>query len=113
MSRTQLAFNSGDLAFQEIITSRPTATPLINTSAFVVTNPTDDSITSGLPVIQTRSVRPAWSLPRLCGFITADTAGRLLLLLVEHLLYVESDVSVATNIVVTHLRMSIGIRNAT
>jgi hypothetical protein len=23
MSRTQLAFNSGDLAFQEIITSRP------------------------------------------------------------------------------------------
>src|ERR1700737_3790290 len=69
--------------------------------------------TSGLPVIQTRSVRPAWSLPRLCGFITPDTAGRLLLLLVEHLLYVESDVSVATNIVVTHLRMSIGIRNAT
>jgi hypothetical protein len=56
---------------------------------------------------------PAWSLPRLCGFITADTAGRLLLLLVEHLLHVESDVSVATNIVVTHLRMSIGIRNAT
>jgi hypothetical protein len=38
---------------------------------------------------------------------------RLLLLLVGHLLYVESDVSVATNIVVTHLRMSIGIRNAT
>ena len=81
--------------------------------AFVGTNPTDDSITSGLPVIQTRSVRPAWSLPRLCGFITADTAGRLLLLLVKHLLYVESDVSVATNIVVTHLRMPIGIRNAT
>src|SRR6267378_5096280 len=66
-----------------------------------------------MPVIQTRSVRPAWSLPRLCGFITADTAGRLLLLLVKHLLYVESDVSVATNIVVTHLRMPIGIRNAT
>src|SRR6266436_3437758 len=81
--------------------------------AFVGTNPTDDSITSGLPVIQTRSVRPAWSLPRLCGFITADTAGRLLLLLVKHLLYVESDVSVATNIVVTHLRMPIGNRNAT
>jgi hypothetical protein len=26
MSRTQLAFNSGDLAFQEIITSRPYTT---------------------------------------------------------------------------------------
>src|ERR1700692_3873223 len=85
----------------------------VNTSAFVGTNPTDDSITSGLPAIQTRSVRPAWSLPRLCGFITADTAGRLLLLLVEYLQYVKSDISVATNIVVTHLRMSIGIRNAT
>ena len=55
MSRTQLAFNSGDLAFQEIITSRPNrdsdrpiAPPgfpttgslprLINTNAFHRTN---------------------------------------------------------------------------
>src|SRR6202140_3701955 len=33
----------------------PTATPLINARAFVGTNPTDDSITSGLPVIRLES----------------------------------------------------------
>ncbi len=56
MSRTQLAFNSGDLAFQEIITSRPnrdsdrpiappgfpttgSLPPLINASAFERSRP--------------------------------------------------------------------------
>ena len=61
----------------------PESWPSMTTRAFVCTNPSCELITSSLPVIQTRSVRPAWSLPRLGGFITADTAGRLLLLLVE------------------------------
>ncbi len=52
MSRTQLAFNSGDLAFQEIITSRPN----VNSATRVV------SLNAVLPVTATFPSTPRTGL---------------------------------------------------